>query len=153
MFINNHPGWFYCRLFHFYCLCRAGLQQHKPLLSSKVALHWNESSASYTWCSSVHKICTFFCSGAGHNISTASKAVIHVLQQPLSPKAPPRLFIWEGAVFLGTALLGIGSNCAATSLGQFLSSCSVSLLGLFTFTNNEKERDNKVEQKQSLPYL
>lgn len=123
-------------------------------LQSSSALAWGcESSASYTWYRSVPMICTSYCSGAGHSISTAIKAVIHVPQQSLSPKAPPRLFIWEGAVFLGTTLHGIGSNCAGTSLGQILSSWSVSLLGLFTFIINKQERDSKVEQKQSLPYL
>lgn len=48
-----------------------------------------------------------------------------------APSALPRLFIWQKAAFSGTTLRGIGSDCAATPVGQILNSRSVSVLGLF----------------------
>ena len=143
--MNNKPGCFHCRLFHFYCLCRAGVQCHnslrrgKPaLLASKAALHRHEvaspqhptsGTAQSTWIAlptTVVSAATF--AQPAKQCFTHPSNLWGTLQ---SPSALPGLFIWKEAVFLGTTFHGIGSDCAATSVGQILNSCSVSVLGLF----------------------
>lgn len=88
------------------------------------------------------------------NISTASKAVIHVPQKSLSPKAPPgfsfgrELCSW-GQLSTALALTVQQHHWAKSSaLAQSLFWACLPLL-----INKEQDRANKGEQKQSLPFL
>lgn len=82
LFIINKPGCLYCRLFQFYCLCRAGVQWHNPLhrgnptlLVPKIALHCHEVAGPQrpTWHCSVrmNPLSGSHYGDAGHNTFAA----------------------------------------------------------------------------------